>query len=81
MNQINNTYSEKIDNLNKNFSKIIYNWSKDIENNMYRDKIINLFNTIDVLNEELLKNQNRENYSDKDILDTLIPIIYGFKFN
>ena len=81
MNQINNTYSEKIDNLNKNFSKIIYNWSKDIENNMYRDKIINLFNTIDVLNEELVKNQNRENYSDKDILDTLIPIIYGFKFN
>lgn len=82
MNQVSNIYTEKIEKLNKNMENTIYQWSKNIDNNIYRDKIINLFNTIDVLNEELSSNKIKNNdYKDKDILNILIPILYGFKLN
>ena len=78
MNQLNKILISKLDKLQENFEQLIISWQTDIENPIYVNKINDLFNALDVYNDNM-NNLDINNYSNKDILDKIVPIIYGIK--
>ena len=79
MNNIHKIFDTKIDILKNNFSILLENWNNDINNPIYINKINDIFNALDVYNENINDIKHLKNCDNKDILSIIIPLIYGIK--
>ena len=71
-------FSDKIDRLKGNINTLIDQYEDNLESISLRDKIIDINNAIDIYNDNLLKiSKNSVEYGTSEILESLIPILYG----
>ena len=72
-------YKEKLELLDNNINKLIDLYEKDIENNLLRDKLLEISNAIDIYNDTLLEINNEtyiKNSEQKDLLKILLKKLY-----
>ena len=72
-------YKEKLELLDNNINKLIDLYEKDIENNLLRDKLLEISNAIDIYNDTLLEINNGtyiKNSEQKDLLKILLKKLY-----
>ena len=73
-------FSDKIDRLKENINTLIDQYEDNLESTCLRDKIIDINNAIDIYNDNLLKiSKNSVEYGTAEILEALIPVLYGLK--
>ena len=73
-------FSDKLDKLKDNINTLIDQYENNLESTSLRDKIIDINNAIDIYNDNLLKtSKNSVEYGTAEILEKLIPVLYGLR--